>query len=291
MNSFKEIKEKYDKIRLTLNEARTDFEKARAEGYQPEKLKEVNQEILGKVNVRLKQQLNEFFAAYEKITLQITDEAKKWSRVNTLPYRIESEGKTEENDQTGMLKRIETLLERQNVTRMLERMHDEEVITTYKNAVRTADRLRNSLINRIKAGEINPEEANNILKTDSSVSTASLIEEEAASLLRKRPSKKILKDIISSNQTKRQSGHRNEETRKNVDTLHSSVCFLLRDMSDANLKIRDWQTTDRIILDLEDRQVEYFLDQSEKNLAADEKNSTSNDNKSNDAKEEKNEKD
>jgi hypothetical protein len=107
-----------------------------------------------------------------------------------------------------------------------------------------------------------------------------MLEDQEYPLIGKKPLRDILNRMVSTARTRRISDKPNLDLRHKSEMLHSSICFLLRDLSENNLSIRDWEKSESIIDDPDDKQVEFFLAQSEKYLAtkpADDKNGNVND--------------
>jgi len=95
-----------------------------------------------------------------------------------------------------------------------------------------------------------------------------MLEDQEYPLIGKKPLREALNRMVSAARARRISENPNLDLRCKSEMLHSSICFLLRDLSESNLSIRDWEKSENIIDNPDDTQVEFFLAQSEKYLSA-----------------------
>lgn len=256
INSLKNI---YMELHDTLKNGKINMQKLINERYLPERLSVKKGDLMREINLSLRESLRKFFLTYDEV-IEINNKNNEcWQNINYLPTNLDLS--LEPEDERTVLKKIETLLERQQIARRLENMDDEELVAFYKNIVIRADRLRESILNQINSKEIDVSNAQELLSLDSNVKIASVIEEEGSSLIKQKHLKNALADIIGENRIKRSLDFQEVGDKKVVDTLHSSVTFLLRDHSDLNMKIIDWESREEILDDLEQRNVNFFLEQ------------------------------
>jgi len=286
MELLEKYKKVYSQIGDVLKESLEKYEGIKEEKFQADREEELYARLLSESNEKLREVVNTFFSLYNNLVDHFNTVSESWSKISNIPKSMNNINEINRiEDEKEVLRKIERLLERQNLESKLERMDDEEMIALYKSSMRRAERLREGLMEKVEISELDCMEAQDILRIDANVKIVSLIEEEGASLIRQNQLKQSMKELVASNLNRRLEGHKPVEMKKMIDRIHSSVSFLLRDMSDTSLRIKDWKNSNALIEDLSSKQVDYFLSQYRESfeslLEEDKKNDAVRDNMSN----------
>jgi hypothetical protein len=281
MEVMKKLNNSYDNISSLLQSCKCKLQELKEQRFDTSKGKTVKDAIMKETNKELRMALTNFFDAYKEVESALNETDSISARIDSLPMQGSLRGEETPDEETQALRRIEKILERQDFNRKLDRLSDEEVISLYQKTAEKADRLRKSLVEKINAGEFCTEEAQRVLRTDANVRLAAMLEDQEYPLIGKKPLRETLNRIVSAARTRRISDNPNLDLRRKSEMLHSSICFLLRDMSENNLSIKDWEKSENIVDGPDDKQVEFFLAQSEKYLALktadDDKNASADD--------------
>jgi hypothetical protein len=268
MEILKEFNDSYEKISSLLQSCKCKLQELKEQKFDSLKEKTIKDVIIKETNIELKKALTNFFEEYEELinTLNETDSIS--ARIDLLPVPDSLQMEESQDKETQALRRIENILERQEFMSKMEHLSDEEVINLYQKTAGKADRLRKSLAEKVNIGEFGTEEAQRTLRTDVNVRLAAMFEDQEYPITGRKPLQQTLNRMIFATRTKRISENSNPEIRRRSELLHSSICFLLRDLSENTLSIKNWKNRETIVADPDDKQVEFFLTQSEKNLAA-----------------------
>lgn len=258
----------YSEISTLLRNCRSGIEEIEREHYEKPRETEKRKALMTEANSRLKAAFTDFFEEYESLKERLDETEAASAKIDRLPCSDISSLQEKPDSETAALRRIEGILERQEFISKLERLKDEDVYELYKNTLTKAERIRKSLIEKTENGELSREEAERILRIDSNVRIVSMMEDSDYPVTGRNPLQNALTQMTAASMHKRSADAFDPSIRRQTELLHSSVCFLLRDLSENNLKVRDWQGTENIIDDPNDKQVEFFLSQSEKHSSA-----------------------
>lgn len=264
MNVAENLNNSYEQISSVLQSCKRKLQELKEQRFDPAKEKTLKDAIIKETNDELRNSLTVFFDTYEELESELSEKDAACGRIDRLPVQESFDTYEQHEGEIETLRKIENILERQEFIHKIERLSDEDVINLYQKTSEKAERLRNSLIQKVSSGEFGAEEAERVLRTDVNVRLAALFEDGEYPLTDKKPLQQTLDRMVSSAKTKRTSQNPGKETRNRSEILHSSVCFLLRDLGDNNLSIKDWRNRGDIISDPENRQVDFFLEQSEK---------------------------
>jgi len=268
MEIMKKFNDSYENISSLLQSCKCKLQELKEQRFDSLKEKTVKDAIMKETNKELKMALTNFFDAYKDVESTLNETDSISARIDSMPMQDSLQTEEASDEETQALRRIENILDRQDFSRKLERLSDEEVINLYQKTAEKADRLRKSLAEKINAGKFCIEEAQRVLRTDANVRLTAMLEDQEYPLIGKKPLREALNRMVSAARARRISENPNLDLRCKSEMLHSSICFLLRDLSESNLSIRDWEKSENIIDNPDDTQVEFFLAQSEKYLSA-----------------------
>ncbi len=262
MELLERYNEAYLKLGHCVNKYSELLRKLSKEGYKPEKEKSLRNSLLQDSNNELKEILDEFFTTFGDLQNEIERQSAAYTNISEIPGAIKTETDDYDvEDEKTVLRKIESLLERQNISRKLEKMNDTEILQYYKDSVRKAENLRDGLFEKTRTGLMNIEEAKRVLNIDTNVKVTSIIENEYDYFIKNSESKQVIENLIDSHRNNRLKGNEPEGIKQQVEKINSSATFLLRDMNDTNLEVRDWRNSELVIDDFSSNQVDYFLRQ------------------------------
>jgi hypothetical protein len=268
MELLERLNELYGNISALLNACKTKFSEIENERFEKSRGDSLKESVVRETNKQLKEAVNFFFDEYEKLKTMLDEKEQSVERIDRIPAGSHTMGTEKQDNETEALRRIEGILERQEFIGKLERLQDDEVINLYQSTLAKAERLRKSLTDKFNSGELPLEDAERILRLDANVRLSMMMEDSEYPVTGRRPLQDRLSRMVYAARQNRSQEQTDTNLKRTAEQLHSSVCFLLRDLSESSLKIRNWEETESILADPSDRQVEFFLSQSEKFLSS-----------------------
>jgi hypothetical protein len=268
MELLERLNELYGNISALLNACKTKFSEIENERFEKSRGDSLKESVVRETNKQLKEAVNFFFDEYEKLKTMLDEKEQSVERIDRIPAGSHTMGTEKQDIETEALRRIEGILERQEFIGKLERLQDDEVINLYQSTLAKAERLRKSLTDKFNSGELPLEDAERILRLDANVRLSMMMEDSEYPVTGRRPLQDRLSRMVYAARQNRSQEQTDTNLKRTAEQLHSSVCFLLRDLSESSLKIRNWEETESILADPSDRQVEFFLSQSEKFISS-----------------------
>lgn len=268
MKSLDRLNGFYGNISTLLKACKSSFKEIEEQRFEKTREKALKESAVKETNKQLKEAMNAFFDEYENVKNTLYDTEQNASRIDRIPVSNPDDRAEKQDEETETLRRIEAILERQEFISKLDRLPDDEVIKLYQGTLSKAERLRTSLTNKVEKGELPNEDAERILRMDANVRLSTMMEDSEYPVTGRKPLQDRLGRMVSAAKESRIRERTDSNLKKTTEQLHSSVCFLLRDLSESSLKIRDWEEAETVISDPCGKQVDFFLSQSEKYISS-----------------------